>query len=58
MMPGLVNTAGGELFHAIAREEFSSLLHSVRTRIVRVDMQSSIRALIWLLRHSANGSSI
>jgi hypothetical protein len=31
-------------FHAIACEEFSNLLGSVKASIVRVDMQSSIRA--------------
>jgi hypothetical protein len=44
MVPGPVNKAGGELFHAIACEEFSNLLRSVRASIVRVEVQSSIRA--------------
>jgi hypothetical protein len=41
---GPVNTAYGELFRVIACEEFSNLLRSVRVNIVRLDMQSSIRA--------------
>jgi hypothetical protein len=42
--PGTMNTVGPELFSCIACEEFSDLLRSVRASIVRVDMQSSIRA--------------